>query len=130
MVEKALSDISKFDRPQAEKEVDKYLMDPEMLNYHIEFKKALADNPNLIQPEEEEGFFSFRTLVIAYVSYVFGEIVYRKVLHNYVNLDFIPGWGPPDIPAGDAIDAATSVDAVQSTVDAASGVVEAVGNSM
>ena len=127
-----MADVPKFDRDRAELEVGKYLMDPEAVNYHIEFKKRLAENPNMIQPEEEEGIFSFRTLVIIYVSYVFGEIAYRKVLHNYVDLDWVPGWGPSAQVVEAATDAATSgaADAIQTTLDVASSVVEAVGNSM
>lgn len=129
MVEKTMADIPKFDRNQAELEVGKYLMDPEAINYHIEFKKRLAENPGMIAPEEKEGIFSFRTLVIVYVTYVFGEVFYKRFLHDYVNLDFIPGYGPPK----EAVDAAVSAasDAVASvSVDAASSVAEAIGNSM
>jgi hypothetical protein len=130
MVEKVMRDISQFDRAQAEKEVEKYLMDPEAINYHIEFKKRLAENPNMIEPVEEDGFFSFRTLVIAYVSYVLGEVVYRNFLQNYVDLSFIPGWGP--IPEKQVVDAVASsaVDALQSTVNAASTAIDAIGSSM
>jgi hypothetical protein len=126
MVEKVMRDISTFDRVQAEKEVDKYLMDPEAVNYHVEFKKRLAENPSMIEPVEEDGFFSFRTLVIAYVSYVFGEVVYRNFLQDYVDLSFIPGWGPI-IPATTTDDV---VNAVQSTVDVASTAIDAIGSSM
>ena len=139
MVEKAMEDIPNFDRDRAELEVGKYLLDPEAMNYHIEFKKRLAENPGMIQPEEKEGIFSFRTFVFVYVAYVFGEIIYKNTpLYDMVDLDWIPGWGPKaaaDV-ASDAVSAATdaaasvSVDAVQSTVDAASNVVEAVSNSI
>ena len=127
MIEKVMRDIKKFDRTKAEQEVDKYLMDPEAVNYHIEFQKRLADNPNMIEPEEEEGFFSFRTLVIAYVSYVGGEVVYRNFLQNYVDLSFVPGWGPLPVKEEDVVD--TSINVVQTTVDAASTAIDTIGNS-
>ena len=134
MVEKALADIPKFDRKRAEMEVDKYLKDPEILNYHIEFKKRLAENPSMLDPPPEEGFFSFRTLLVSYIAYVFGEIAYQNFFRQYVDLDFIPGWAPRVLTeegaaAADAA-ASVSVGAIQNTVDAAANVVDAVSNSM
>ncbi|CAB9512251.1 expressed unknown protein [Seminavis robusta] len=141
MVEKAMRDIEKFDRAKAEAEVDKYLMDPEAINYHIEFKKRLADNPDMLQPEEEEGFFSFRTLVIVYITYVFGEVVYRNFLEpRGVDLSFLPGYGPI-IPKEEVVDAVSSavsdgsvVDSVVQSaveaVDAASTAADVIGNSI
>ena len=137
-----MADIPKFDRDRAELEVGKYLLDPEAMNYHIEFKKRLAENPDMLEPEEKEGIFSFRTFVFGYIAYVFGEIIYKNTpLYDMVDLGWIPGWGPKAVQdaseaASDAVSAAAdaassvSLDAVQSTVDAASSVVEAVSNSM
>ena len=138
MVEKAMADIPAFDRDRAELEVGKYLLDPEAMNYHIEFKKRLAENPDMLEGQEEEGLFSFRTFVIIYIAYVFGEIIYKNTpLYDMVDLDWIPGWGPKAVEsASEAVEAVSdaavsvSLDAVQSTVNVASSVVEALSNSM
>lgn len=118
IIEKTTQDISKFDRKRAEQEVDKLLKDPEMMNFYIEFRKRLAENPNLIQPEEEEGLFSFRTLVFLYLAYVGVEVIYTNFLKDKIPLENLPFFGGGDgSAAADAV--ASSATAIQSTVDAA-----------
>lgn len=117
MITKAMEDIPKFDRQKAEMEVDKYLKDPEVVNYHIEFKKRLAENPDmLVGADEGEGFFSFQTIVTVYIAYVVGNILYKNYLYQYVDLSFIPGYA-----IRSAVDAAA---------DAAAPIVDAVSSSM
>ena len=112
-----MEDIPKFDRKQAETEVAKYLKDPEVVNYHIEFKKRLAENPDmLVGADEKEGFFSFQTIVIVYISYIVGNIAYKNYLYQFVDLSFIPGYA-----IRGAVDAAA---------DAAAPIVDAVSSSM
>lgn len=119
MIEKTMQDISKFDRKRAEEEVDKFLLDPELMNFYIEFKKRLAENPNMIQPEEKEGLFSFRSFVGLYLAYVVGDIIYKNFLQDKIPLDNIPflGGGGADTAAADAI--SSWADAIQSTAAAA-----------
>jgi hypothetical protein len=120
MIDKTMQDISKFDRPKAEQEVAKFMQDPEMMNYYIEFRKRLAENPNMIQPEEKEGFFSFRTLVGFYLVYVVGDVIYTNFLKDKIPLENLP------FPIGGGTETAaisSSVDAMQST---AAAVVDAV----
>jgi hypothetical protein len=73
LIQKTMKDIPKFDRATAETEVDKFLMDAEMLNLYIAFGKELEKDPDFKVPEppkEEEGLFSFRNIVTAYITYV------------------------------------------------------------
>lgn len=79
MVQKAMDDVDKFDRQKAGDEIDKYMMDAEMVNLYIEYKKRKAENPDMvIPPEEEEGPFNFRNFLILYIVYVAGETLYKK----------------------------------------------------
>ena len=67
-----MQDIPSLDRVQAEAEVDKFLLDSECLRIYIEFNKRKAEDPDFALPSEnqEEGLFSFRTLVFVYLGYV------------------------------------------------------------
>lgn len=139
MVEKAMEDVSNFDRDRAELEVGKYLLDPEAVNYHIEFKKRLEENPMMLADVKEESpfqkVFNFQNIVAVYFAYIIGEIIYKSTpLHDKVDLDWIPGWGPK--AAQEATDtfadamAATSDAASSVSAEAASSVAEAVSNSI
>ena len=115
-----MEDIPKFDRARAETEVEKYLKDPEVVNFHIEFKKRLAENPDMLQGADEgEPFFSFQTLVTIYITYVLGNIAYKNFLYQYVDLSFIPGYAIKDV-----------ADAAAPAVDTVATIVDAVSNSM
>ena len=73
IIDRAMKDIPSLDRTQAEAEVDKFLLDNECLRIHIEFNKKKAEDPDfsLAQPEaQDEGLFSFRTIVTLYLGYV------------------------------------------------------------
>jgi hypothetical protein len=67
-----MTDIPAFDRAKAEQEVDKFLMDYEMANLYIQYGKEIEKDPDFVVPDtnEEEGLFSFRTVVIVYLCYV------------------------------------------------------------
>jgi hypothetical protein len=101
-----MEDIPAFDRAKAESEVDKFLMDAEMVNLYIQFGKEVEKNPDFKVPEAEqqdEGFFSLRTLVLGYVTYVFastGITVFRRYVAGQevagdwkgTNIPFIDQW--------------------------------------
>lgn len=56
---------NKFNRTMAEQEVDKFLMDYEMVSKSIAYKKWANENPELavqIATRQEEGFFSPRVI--------------------------------------------------------------------
>jgi len=69
-----MADIGSFDRQRAEREVDKFLLDAEMLNMYIQYQKEVEKDPDFKVPgaagQEEEGLFSFRTLIYGYLGYV------------------------------------------------------------
>lgn len=72
LIEKTLTDIPKFDRETAEKEVDKFLMDAEMVNMYIRYQKEVEKDPNFTVPnvEKENELFSLRNILLLYVAYV------------------------------------------------------------
>lgn len=73
LIEKAKKDIPSFDTAKATAEVDKFLMDPEMLDLYIRFGKEVEKDPNFKVPEppgEQEGLFSLRNIVILYLAFV------------------------------------------------------------
>lgn len=106
LVEKTMKDLPKLDRSLAENEVDKFLMDAEMIDLYIRFQKELEKNPDFVIPEaeqQEEGLFSIRTVLIGYIAYI-GFGVVSKVFRGYVadqeiagtwqdtNIGFIDDW--------------------------------------
>lgn len=84
MIQKTLDDISAFNGEKAASEVDKFLMDGEMVNLYIQFQKEKEKDPDFVVPgaEEEEELFSFRNLVFAYIAYVVffksGPVAFRN----------------------------------------------------
>merc|ERR1712176_241561 len=81
LISKAMDDIKSFDRKKAEDEIDKFMLDSEMVALFIEYKKRKEENPNLvIPPEPTEGLFSFRNIVGAYLVYLGLKVGYNKYL--------------------------------------------------
>lgn len=106
LISKTLKDIESFDRNKAIIEVDKFLLDAEMINLLIQFGKEVEKDPDFKVPEQEEekdGFFSFRTLVVAYLGYVAYDS-FPRIFRSYVydqqelgtwtgtNIQFIDEW--------------------------------------
>jgi len=133
-----MSDISSFDRQTAEAEVDKLLLDAEMVNMYIQFQKEKEKDPDFKVPElkdEDEGFFSFNTILYAYFGY-FAFTSGTRFFRNYVaeqqaagtwkgtNIPFIDDWitntAPAVIQPSDAVDVAASTvaDSLQAVSDA------------
>ena len=123
-----------MDQAQAEAEVDKFLLDAECLKVYIEFSRRKAEDPDFAleaREKQEEGFFSFRTVVFLYLAYVAYDAVptmFRRWVEgkqeagewNGSGVQFIDDWlanAPADVP----VDVDAAVDA---TVNAAADVAE------
>lgn len=102
LVQKTMRDISSFSREKAEKEVDKFLLDAEMANLYIQFMKKKEEDPDFEVPAaEEEGFFSFRTLIYGYLGFVAFTTI-PAVFRNWVAAQEVAGtWHGTNIQAID-----------------------------
>jgi len=136
LIQKTLADIPKLDRSQAETEVDKFLMDAEMIDLYIRFGKEVEKNPDFVVPDtepKEEGLFSLRTVLLAYIGYI-GFGIVRKLFRNYVADQEITGtWEGTNIGFIDEWIQNTSPEATQQALQraaAAAGTVveESLGN--
>ena len=99
LIAKTLADIPTFDRDKAETEVDKFLMDCEMMNLYIQYGKEIEKNPDFVVPDnnKEEGLFSARNLVIGYLGYVVATSV-PQVFRRYVAEQEVAGqWTPTHV---------------------------------
>lgn len=101
LIAKTLTDIPSFDRLQAKAEVDKFLMDYDMLNLYIQYGKELEKNPNFVVPADkdfqDDGLFSFRNIVGAYIAYVIATTI-PNVFRGYVAKQEVAGqWTPTNI---------------------------------
>lgn len=85
LITKTLKDIPKFNRETAEKEVDKFLLDAEMLKMYIQYEKEVERNPNFKVPdaENDEGFFTLQNAVILYVGFLAYSIV-PDTIRSYI----------------------------------------------
>jgi len=140
LIEKALQDIPTFDRATAEAEIDKFLLDAEMLDLYIRFQKAVEEDPEFSVPEERkpgpfEQILSFQNIVLLYAGYFF-FVAARDKFRRYVaeqeslgewkgtNIQFIDDWIDKTRDAANAALEATS-EAATSSTDAATNVGEA-----
>lgn len=132
MVDKTLTDIPKLSREQAEEEVSKFLLDQEAIAMYIQFQKMKEDDPDFEVPDnkpDEDGIFSFRTVVILYLAYVAYDTI-PNMLRGYVADQQAAGeWKGTNIPFLD--DWLTSVpsvsaDAVQAVSDTAQAVADVI----
>jgi hypothetical protein len=76
LIIKTLKDLDSLDRATAEKEVDHYLMDAEMVNLYIEFGKRREMDPDFQVPKEpEESPFNAKNAAFAYVAFIASQNV-------------------------------------------------------
>lgn len=146
LITRTLKDIDSFDRKKAEMEVDKFLLDAEMVNLLIQFGKEVEKDPNFKVPaleEEKDGFFSFRTLVIAYLAYVAYD-TFPRLFRNWVfdqqesgqwtgtNIPLIDDWIETTTPLVEAArEAKAAAEAVtESTISATSTTISALDGSI
>ena len=131
LITKTLTDIKEFDRPRAEMEVDKFLLDAEAINIYIQFQKMREQDPDFQVPvtEEEEGLFSFRTVVIVYLSYVAFSIGSKKFLDFVAEKSAAGEWQGTNIPFIDDWISNSLTPAVTEAVTNSAPAVDAVVNS-
>ena len=137
LIQKTLTDLPKLDRPQAETKVDKFLLDAEMIDLYIRFGKELEKDPNFVVPETvepDEGLFSFRTVIIAYIGYI-GFGIVKNVFRGYVanqeiagtwqgtNIGFIDDWIQQTSPAATQQALQRAAEAAQAAATQASSAV-------
>jgi hypothetical protein len=125
LIAKTLEDIPTLDRVQAEAEVDKFFMDCEMVNLYIQYGKEVEKDPNFAVPDTEadEGFFSFRNIVIGYLGYVAATSV-PQVFRGYVAEQQVAGqWKPTNVPLVDDWIERTSPEAMARVLQKAAAVV-------
>jgi hypothetical protein len=129
LIAKTMEDLPQFDRESATKEVEKFMLDQEAINFYIKFEKKKAEDPDFaasVAKGQEEGFFSFRTLLYVYVAYLIGNILILPQLRNYVAEQQAAGtWQGTNIPliddflSGPAVQASAAVvtDTIQTVSD-------------
>jgi hypothetical protein len=103
LISKTMEDIPKYDREEATKAVEWFMLDKEAIDFYVAYEKKKAEDPEF-GVEKKEGFFSFRTLVIAYVTYVVLSTVVKPQALSYIagqqaagtwhgtNIPFIDDW--------------------------------------
>ena len=115
LISKTLTDIPTLNRETAEAEVDKFLMDGEMVNMYIQYGKELEKDPNFFVPDNDDAdsnaWFTPRNIVAGYLSYV-GVTSGPEVLRRYIAEQEVKGeWEPTNIQFIDQWIDTTSADA-------------------
>jgi hypothetical protein len=99
----------------AETEVDKFLMDCEMVNMYIQYGKEVEKDPNFAVPDNDDadsnGWFTPRNIVAGYLTYV-GVTSGPQIIRRYIAEQEVKGeWEPTNIPFIDQWIDNTSADA-------------------
>lgn len=127
-----MADIPSFDRSKAEAEVDKFLMDCEMVNLYIQYGKEVEKDPDFVVPDnnEEEGLFSLRNVVIGYLGYVVATSV-PEIVRRYVAEQEVAGrWSPTNVGFFDDWIERTSPEATARVLKAAGEAVAATSDAV
>ena len=99
LISKTLSDIPSFNREKAEMEVDKFLMDSEMVNLYIQYEKEVEKNPSFVVPEtqEENSLFSVRNIVFGYLGYVTVTSIPQVIRRLVAEQEVAGTWKPTNV---------------------------------
>jgi hypothetical protein len=101
LIAKTITDIPTFDREMAEKEVDQFLMDCEMVNLYIQYGKEVEKDPDFVVPNtdpDDNGLFSVRNIVIGYLTYLTTTSIAPQMIRRYVAEQEVAGeWKPTNI---------------------------------
>lgn len=98
LISKTMEDIPKYSREEATKAVEWFMLDKEAIDFYVAYEKKKAEDPEF-GVEKKEGFFSFRTLVIVYITYVVSSTILLPQVRNYIAGQEAAGtWQPTNIP--------------------------------
>ena len=110
-------------RPLAEKEVDKLLMDGEMLDLYIKYSQRKAEDPSWepIMPREESPVQKVIGFVSQYAIYLVGGFLLKDVVVGIAKKNDVdlPSWldgGNTVLPSGDAVASGVAADTLVSSV--------------
>lgn len=90
LINKFQSDIPKLsaDRTLAESEVDKFLLDGEMLDLYIKYSQRKREDPNWepqYAPEDNSPIGKIASFASQYAIYIVGAILLKDVVTNFMN---------------------------------------------
>ena len=122
-----MQDNKAFTQERAEMEVDKFLMDAEMMSTYINYEKRKASGAL------QEGEANPSTPWSTYVTWFFGFYLLNSLRRTYVDPKFASGeWKLPFGGGGDAAtDAVTSVaDTATHTLASVQGAIDTISDAM
>jgi hypothetical protein len=102
LVDRFLKDLPKLDKTKVEAEVDKFLMDAEMLTSLITYEKAMAnDKEGMFGSSQAQEDMSWRNpkVVATYAAWIAGGVGFSYVRRTYIDPKFASGeWEPIHLP--------------------------------
>lgn len=117
LVETFLRDNKSFTRERAEMEVDKFLMDGEMITVYINYKK---NDGSMSLREEEAKTNPLTSLLSIYAAWVVGGFALSYIRKTFINPKFESGeWEPIDIGGFFGKGADAAADSISSAVETA-----------
>jgi hypothetical protein len=133
IVEKFLQDNKPFTRERAEMEVDKFLMDAEMMSAYINYEKRKASGS---LREEAEDNLSNPNIWATYLAWFFGVFAFNYFRKTYIDPKFASGeWEEihiklPFFSGGEDSAAETAVQTVSSVQNAIDVISDTVTSAM
>mmetsp|Transcript_6963 Transcript_6963/g.8475 ORF Transcript_6963/g.8475 Transcript_6963/m.8475 type:complete len:233 (+) Transcript_6963:118-816(+) len=119
IIEKFESDNESFTLERATEEVDRFLMDAEMINAWITYEKRKAANPDAFKVAELEEAPSTAKTIATYAAWLVGGASFSSIRQNYVEPKYASGeWERPNFGAFFGQSASETSDAVVQTTDA------------
>ena len=116
IIQKLLRDNKGFSRDRAEQEVDKFLMDAEMVTAYIRFEKGKESRD--LKAEAEQQLSDPKTLA-TYAAWIVGGAGFGYVRKTIIEPKFASGeWQEIHI----SLPGMTPVEAIQQTVDSATNI--------
>jgi hypothetical protein len=98
LVAKFQRDNKGMDEEQADKEVSKFLMDPEMVNSYIKFERDKIENPPDRKAEAEQTLSDPKTIA-TYAAWLIGGSSFGYIRKTYIEPKYQSGeWEPIHIP--------------------------------
>jgi hypothetical protein len=102
LIDRFRKDNSEFSEERATEEVERFLMDPEMVNAFIQYEKNMEENPTSFQQEAESTFKDPKTIATYAAYLVAGSSI------GYIRKTFFPEQAV-DVAASNTADAVASI---------------------